>query len=225
MTSQEASLPGTDRRRARTRAALVGAAQRLLSQGRSAVSIQEITEAAEVGFGSFYNHFTSKEELFDAAIIETLDAHDAVIAEVTRGVEDPAELFAIGVRTTGRLQRVQPQLVRVLLHNGTGILMRDIGIAPRARADIRAGIDAGRFRFVDPELAFMIAGGSLLGLLQMLDADPEVDADEATDRLAESLLRMFGLSAEEAAEIAAHPLPRAASGDDSGTTRVGTAAP
>ena len=223
--SQEARAPGTDPRPARTRAALLGAAQRLLSQGRTAVSIQEITDAAEVGIGSFYNHFTSKDELFDAAVIDTLDAHDVVIARVTQGIEDPAELFAIGLRTTGRLQRVQPQLVRVLLHHGTALLMRDIGIAPRARADIRAGIDVGRFRFTDPELAFMIAGGSLLGLLQMLDADPEVDADEATDRLAESLLRMFGLPAEEAAEIASRPLPGEASEDEAGAPAETAAVP
>jgi AcrR family transcriptional regulator len=31
------------------------------------VSIQEITEAADIGFGSFYNHFESKEQLFRTA--------------------------------------------------------------------------------------------------------------------------------------------------------------
>ena len=77
---------------------------------------------------------------------------------------------------------------------------------------------------MDPELAFMITGGSLLGLLQMLDADPAVDADEATDRLAESLLRMFGLSAEEAAEIAARPLPGESSDDDARTAGSESAA-
>lgn len=216
----------TDGRRARTRAALVEAAQRLLSEGRVAVPIQEITDAADVGLGSFYNHFTTKDELFDAAVVSALTAHHAVIAEVTRGIDDPAELFAIGVRTTGRLQRSEPALVRVLLHQGTGVLLRDEGIAPRARADIRAGIATGRFPIADPELALVIAGGSLLGLLQVLDANPGTDAGEATDRLAESLLRMFGVPGDEAADIASRPLRGDATGHAvSGTDPVAADGP
>ena len=58
-----------DRRKALTRAALIAAAQGFLAeQGRTDVSIQEITEAADVGFGSFYNHFTSKVRGFAAAM-------------------------------------------------------------------------------------------------------------------------------------------------------------
>lgn len=206
VTTSEASPCRAGGRRARTRAALVGAAKRLLSEGRVAVSIQEITEEANVGFGSFFNHFTSKAELFDAAVTCALSEHDAMIAEVTRGIEDPAELFAVGLRTTGRLQRSHPELVRVLLNEGTGVLLRDEGIAPRARADIRAGIDTGRFEIADAELVFMIAGGALLGLLQMLDADPDVDAGVAADHLAEHLLRMLGVPGQEAVDIASRPL-------------------
>ena len=41
------------------------------------VPILEITQAADVGMGSFYNHFDSKEQLFDAAVEDALDAHGA----------------------------------------------------------------------------------------------------------------------------------------------------
>ena len=50
-----------DRRKARTRQALIDAAVRLIAEGRGErASIQEITDAADIGFGSFYNHFDSK---------------------------------------------------------------------------------------------------------------------------------------------------------------------
>src|SRR5262245_61073903 len=62
-----------DRRKAQTRASLVRAAQAFLAEGRTVVSIQEITDRADVGFGSFYNHFDNKDELFNAAVAETLD--------------------------------------------------------------------------------------------------------------------------------------------------------
>src|SRR4030095_6692086 len=52
------------RRRLETRARLVRAARELMARkGVGATSIQEITEAADVGFGSFYNHFDSKETI------------------------------------------------------------------------------------------------------------------------------------------------------------------
>ncbi|HEV8175708.1 MAG TPA: TetR family transcriptional regulator, partial [Actinoplanes sp.] len=57
------SAPGQtrlDRRKARTRQALIDAAAGLIAEGRGErASIQEITEAADIGFGSFYNHFDS----------------------------------------------------------------------------------------------------------------------------------------------------------------------
>ena len=49
-----------DRRKARTRAALIRAAQTLIAQGRTNVPILEITQAADVGMGSFYNHFENQ---------------------------------------------------------------------------------------------------------------------------------------------------------------------
>ena len=63
-----------DRRKARTRQALVDAAARLIAEGRGQqASIQEITDAADIGFGSFYNHFESKEQLFQTASDEVLE--------------------------------------------------------------------------------------------------------------------------------------------------------
>ena len=63
-----------DRRKARTRQALIDAAVRLIAEGRGErASIQEITEAADIGFGSFYNHFESKEQLFETASSEVLE--------------------------------------------------------------------------------------------------------------------------------------------------------
>jgi AcrR family transcriptional regulator len=44
---------------------LIDAASGLIAEGRGErASIQEITGRADVGFGSFYNHFESKEQLF-----------------------------------------------------------------------------------------------------------------------------------------------------------------
>src|ERR1700749_655278 len=89
----------------RTRTALVKAAQRLIADGKVNVPVLEITQAADVGMGSFYNHFESKEQLFDAAVAEVLDAHGDLLDQLTASIEDPAETFACRFRLTGRLFR------------------------------------------------------------------------------------------------------------------------
>lgn len=53
----------------------------------------------------------------------------------------------------------------------------------------------------------MIVGGAALTLAQLLLHDPDRDAAETTGRMAEDLLRMLGLSAAEAGELARRPLP------------------
>ena len=53
-----------ERRKAQTRQKLITAARAMLASDTAAqASIQEITDTADVGFGSFYNHFSSKAEL------------------------------------------------------------------------------------------------------------------------------------------------------------------
>src|SRR5246500_780243 len=98
-----------DRRKARTRAALVRAAQSFLAAGKPDVPILEITQAADVGLGSFYNHFDSKEQLFQAAVNDALDELGAVLAKLGAEGEDPAETFARSFRLVGRLFRRRPE--------------------------------------------------------------------------------------------------------------------
>src|SRR6201996_3076428 len=111
-----------ERRKQRTRSALVKAAQRLIAAGKTNVPVLEITQAADVGMGSFYNHFTSKEELFDAAVVDVLDAHGALLDELTAASEDPAETFACNFRLTGRMFRRRPQESQILLNNGLSLI-------------------------------------------------------------------------------------------------------
>ena len=97
-----------DRRKARTRAALIAAAQMLIAEGRTNVPVLEITQAADVGMGSFYNHFETKEQLFEAAVEAVMDAYGQLLDNLTTGIEDPAEVFACSFRLTGRLFRTEP---------------------------------------------------------------------------------------------------------------------
>ncbi|MFG3619826.1 TetR/AcrR family transcriptional regulator [Nocardia sp. NPDC047654] len=207
MTAEPVVPTRTDRRRERTRNALLGAARKFLSEGRSVVSIQEITEAADVGFGSFYNHFESKDQLFDEAVRSALQVYSEMRDKIVALYEDPAEVFAVSFRMTGRLQRRIPEMVRVVLNSGMAVMLRDEGLAPRARRDIRAAQEAGRFEPMDPDLAVMAAGGAMLGLLQLLDADPAADAGALSDEMTYRMLRMFGMNKRTAQRLSSGDLP------------------
>jgi AcrR family transcriptional regulator len=203
----EQALNRLERRKARTRASLVRAAQGFIAAGRTNVPIQEITQAADVGMGSFYNHFETKEELFDAAVEDALDAFGATLDQLTADIDDPAQVFAQSFRLTGRLHRRRPDLSKVLLHNGLALTGSDKGLAPRARRDIQSAARAGRFTVRDPELALTIVAGAALCLGQLLHDHPERDDAQAADQVTEDLLRMLGVDADEAYDISRRPLP------------------
>ena len=208
MTETDTETPNRlERRKARTREALIRAAQSYLAAGKTNVPILEITQTADVGMGSFYNHFDSKDELFHAAIEDALDGFGTVLDQLTVGMDDPAEIFAQSFRLTGRLHRREPELSKVLLHNGLALVGSAMGLAPRARRDLDAAARAGRFTIPDLDLALALVAGGALCLAQLLHDQPDRDDAEAADQLAEDLLRTFGLSAEEAHEISHRPLP------------------
>src|SRR5690349_13612964 len=98
------------RRREQTRARLLVAARTLFArQGVDATRINEITDAADVGFGSFYNHFDSKEAIVEAVLIETVAAQGAAVDAVTAELDDPAEVIAAAHRHFIRLARTDPE--------------------------------------------------------------------------------------------------------------------
>src|SRR5690242_1801726 len=182
VTTTGSTEPGTrlDRRKARTRQALIDAAVRLIAEGRGErSSIQEITEAADIGFGSFYNHFESKDELFRTASEEILERWGRMIDQACAGIDDPAVVFATSFRISGRLGWTHPDLARFI--TGAGLELLDIphGLAPRALRDIKLGQAAGRFTFPHADIALSTTAGALLGLLQVHQQHPEQIDDTA----------------------------------------------
>jgi AcrR family transcriptional regulator len=199
-----------DRRKARTRQALIDAAARLIAEGPGeSASIQEITDKADIGFGSFYNHFTSKEELFQVASAEVLERWGQMIDHACPGITDPAEVFAVSFRISGRLGWTHPDVARFLTGRGLDLLDVPYGLAPRALRDIKAGQAAGCFTIPDAEVGLSAAAGALLGLLRQHQQHPDRLDEGAVDQFAEAVLRLLGVRAPEAARLVSLPLPPA----------------
>ena len=197
-----------DRRKARTRRALIDAAIRLMGDGRGErASIQEITDDADIGFGSFYNHFESKEALFQTAFEEVLERWGQLIDDACVGITDPAEVISAAVRITGRLCWAQPQIAQFLVGAGIDLMDAPYGLVPRARRDLAAGLAAGRFHLPSAEVGLSVMAGGLLSLLRLRLRDPESVADATVDWRAGVVLRMLGVGEADAARIAALPVP------------------
>ncbi len=197
-----------DRRKARTRQALIAAAIRLIAEGRGdRASIQEITEEADIGFGSFYNHFESKDLLFETASSEVLERWGRMIDRATDGITDPAEVFSVSLRLSARLSWTHPEVARFITGAGLDLLDAPGGLAPRAMRDIEAGQVAGQFSGAATEVALSAVAGGLIGLLRLHQRHPERVEESSVDELAEACLRLLGLPAAKAKRLARLPLP------------------
>ena len=209
MSSSKSAAAATrvDRRKARTREALVEAAIALVADGRGErASIQEITETADVGFGSFYNHFESKEQLFRIASERLLERWGEALDAACEGLTDPAEIFAVSFRLSGRLGWTNPAMARFLLGRGFEIIDAELGLAPRALRDIKAGQASGRFTIRDSDIALSASAGALLGLLRHGLTQPDLVDVAMVDDTAAAMLRMFGVPPAKAASLASRPL-------------------
>ncbi|MEV7295926.1 TetR/AcrR family transcriptional regulator [Streptomyces microflavus] len=195
-----------ERRRAQTRQALIRGARAILAErGNAEVSIQVIAERADVGFGTFYNHFETKEALFDAAVADALEEYGQLLDAATESIDDPAETVATSVRLALRLAVSHPEITGILRFRGLQHVHSGTGLGPRALRDMEVGRASGRFRVADAQVALSVVGGAVLGLIQ-LGATTELD-EAAGEQTAEMILRMLGVPAEEAQTLATKPLP------------------
>jgi AcrR family transcriptional regulator len=194
------------RRKAETRAKLLEAAQAVFArQGIDATRINEITEEADVGFGSFYNHFESKDAVVAAVVEDAAGAIGVAIDAATADLDDPAEVISVAHRTLVRLAAEDPEFGWLLVRLEATHDLASSALGSYAIRDIRRGIASGRFDVDDPAPALAATGGALLGVVRLVLRGHAVD--EAATTHAAGVLRLLGLSAKDADRVAARPLP------------------
>ena len=195
------------RQRARTRAALVAAAHQVVARkGVDAATIAEITEEADVGFGSFYNHFASKESIVEAVIEHSLETHGAALDRLLEDVEDPAEVFAASVRLTVAIGERDPVWGWFVVRVGLTEPAVATTLFPRVVRDIERVRSKRRFKLPDVTLAATCVAGATHAVIRgRLDG---VLGENAGALLAERMLVMLGVEPVEAKRVAARSLPQ-----------------
>ena len=99
MTSALQTETRTDRRKRRNRQALIEAGYEVMAgKGIDAATMSEIAERADVGAGTVYNYFASKDELAMCVMEQVMDRLAQRIEAVTNSFSDPAQVYAFGIR-------------------------------------------------------------------------------------------------------------------------------
>ncbi|MCA8456828.1 TetR/AcrR family transcriptional regulator [Burkholderia multivorans] len=190
------------RRQRKNREALIKAARQVMAEkGIDAATMLEIAELADVGAGTVYNYFKSKDELAIVVLEEMMHDLALRIETLTAAVDDPAEVYAYGIRTV--LDTATTDLNwRQMLYRSEVIadaLFRRMG--PFAIRDLRRAVNAGRFSAPDPELVWHLTSHAIVGVSLAITTDRM--SPDIKDEVVIRLLCMTGLGAQAAAELAA----------------------
>jgi AcrR family transcriptional regulator len=189
----------------RTRAALISAGRRLYSERPvDAVTVDDIVQTAEVGKGSFYNHFEDRDALVRAISGEIRSHVEAAITQANAGVEDPARRLARAVCAYLRfaLDGAESAGVLVRIHSGHTSLS-----APLNRGlveDIERGLASGRFAVPTVESGVLyVLGVTQLALVRVVQEPVLAFAVSLSQQMCALILRGLGLAGAEADLIAA----------------------
>ncbi len=195
------------RQRQKTHDRLVNAALTVMAQkGIDATTINDITEAADVGFGSFYNHFSSKEEILAVAIKEMFETIGTQIDATIEAIADPLEALAVAIRLLIGVALQQPQWAKFIVRTSAVPGYKEIGLFPRLSRDIRAAEDTGRLSITDSKTASFAVTGAIVFMVNAL-LDGDLPTSGAPERIAAMVLRILGAGEEEAASLVNRPLP------------------
>jgi AcrR family transcriptional regulator len=201
-TATAETLAGTrqDRRRARTRAELLAAAKRLLaSKGFHGTKIADIAAAADVGTGTFYLHFPTKEALFaDLVKATALRAKDE-IDRAKASVADPRAQARVATETFFRFADRNRDVFKILFGHSAQFneLLREVHqlFIVDAEESHARGVAAGAFQAFRPAI---VAQG-IVGLLSQVVSWWIEHDDIAIEEITETVHRMLqeGIAVKE----------------------------
>src|SRR5580704_9939754 len=192
-------------RAARTKAALMAAGRRLLSlHPIDAVTVDDIVQAAEVGKGSFYNHFADREALGRAVAAQVRSSVEAAIGRANAGVEDPARRLARAVCTYLRFALDEPEAAGVLVHIHSGHTSLAAPLNRGLVEDLETGLASGRFEVATVESGVLyVLGVTQLALVRIVQEPNQAFAISLSQQMGALVLRGLGLPGAEADSLAA----------------------
>jgi AcrR family transcriptional regulator len=206
MAQAQATESRNARRKRRNRQALVEAAHAVMAEkGIDAATMSEIADLADVGAGTVYNYFASKDDLAMQVMEDVMDRLAQRIEAVTDTFDDPAQVYAFGIRNVMKAATTDRRWSWLLRRSEViaDAMYRVMG--PYAIRDLRNAVAAGRYQVEDPEMAWRQATHAIVGF-SLAVCDGKL-APGKIDEAVVNLLGMVGVPRVEAWEIALRPCP------------------
>ena len=203
----ETPRPGrVERRRARVRQRILEVTEELTrARGVDGVTLEDITEAADVARRTFYHYFESKHAALVPITRELTRALNRRIDRVVADIDDPAEVVSVALRHTLRSMPEDPLVAWFIFRSGLPQQRLREGIGESGYRDVSRGVESGRFSVGNVKAAAALLSGAVIGALAGRLEGRLTDAD--LDDAVEYVLRLLGVPGEEARDIAQRPLP------------------
>ncbi len=184
--------------------------QRLVASGRQIIAdvgvaglrVGDVTNQADVGFGTFYNHFGSKDELIEAVVAEVLRSLAGSIGSAALEANDPAVAAADAYRRFLLFATDEPEIARVILELNRHGDAFETAVRPWADRLLERGCVTGRFDITDRELCLISIASAVLSAISAILDNRIPSGERSAAPGAEMMLRAFGVDLASAREIA-----------------------
>jgi AcrR family transcriptional regulator len=185
------------------------AAMKLFAErGVTKVNISELASAAGMARGTIYSNVTNLDGLFGEVAAYLVREMAERVTRGFVGIDDPAQRMAIGIRQYIRRAHAEPDWGRFMSRFALSSASLQALWSTDPVANLRAGIESGRYRIAQeqlPAVVAMIAGATLEAMLPVLEG--HVTWREVGSDTAELVLAALGISREEARALARSELP------------------
>jgi AcrR family transcriptional regulator len=198
------------RRRAKTRESLLAAAYALMSEhGVEDTSVRDVTDRADIGYGSFFNHFESKEALvlcLTDCLVNNLGLRNDLATSKIKD-EHPEEVICTSMRLVIRELITSPIWNWLLKRPDLLVDRLRSGFRRFGRRDMDAAIRSGHFKLTSGQIE--IAHKTLIWVLAGCAKDIADGISQKSNEAfySELVMRAMGVNAEAVHKLTKKKLP------------------
>jgi AcrR family transcriptional regulator len=202
----DAPLTRGARSRLATRTKLIEAAHALMAEkGFDSSTIEEITRRADVGFGTFYNHFESKEDIATAVFAQRASEIRVVTDEISAAEQDRSVAVTYIQKMFLTKAVLDPVWARFIVRVQDSHRQMNETFVASAANDIRIALEQKRFSVTCIDTAADITIAALISAMRrILEGGP---SEQITIETVECLMVLYGVEMTEARRLARLPLP------------------
>jgi len=198
-----ASANRFERRRERTRRDLLAAAVRVLAEkGLHDTKVADIAAAADLGVGTVYLHFPTKEALFDAVVEETVVRLKATIDAARASAPDAVARIRAANAAFCRFAQENREVFKIVFGHAAAyndvIRQAQALFAADIEETIREGVADGAFAPVPPPVAAQAVVGMATQVLSWWTEQESLSMDTLQETMIGLALRGLGAPAPAA---------------------------